>query len=99
MTVGTKSTTEGRPGMAWLQSDGWIRTKVGWWTARGRPRVTGRRIDGAARPLRAYVGPLSATATVSFYPSDLEFPSTDCWRITATAAGARLVATVKVVSA
>jgi hypothetical protein len=88
---------EGEPGMAWLQDDGWIRTKVGWWTAHGKPRVTGRRIDAAAKPLRAEIGPLSASANTTFYPSGLYFPSTGCWRITATAGGARLVATVKVV--
>ncbi len=88
---------DGRPGGAFIQSDGWIRTKLGWFTARGSPHVTGRRVGGTGRPLRADVGPLSSTADgTTFYPSLLYFPSFGCWRITATAAGSHLTATVNV---
>lgn len=87
---------EGRAGGASIQADGWIRTKLGWFAARGRPRVSGRRIGGAQR-LRADVGPLSWTSSGAFYPSLLYFPAFGCWRITATAGGARLDAVVRVV--
>lgn len=87
----------GRAGMAFLQRDGWIRTKVGWFTARGKPRVTGRRVDGGGGRLRADVGPLSYSSTASFYPSLLYFPSFGCWRITAAAGGAHLTAIVEVI--
>lgn len=81
-----------------IQKDGWIRTKLGWFTARGTPRVTGRRVDGTGRGLRADVGPLSSAVPGGpFYPSLLYFPSLGCWRITATAGGARLDAVVNVV--
>jgi hypothetical protein len=90
---------EGEAGQAFVQKDGWIRTKLGWWAGRGAPRVTGIRLDGRARPLRADVGPLSyATPGGPFYPSLLFFPSPGCWQITARAGGARLVAVVRVVT-
>lgn len=87
---------EGRPGWASVQRNGWIRAKVGWFAARGAPRVTGRRVDRTARPLRADVGPQSSAAGGPFYPSLLYFPSFGCWRIAASAGGARLDAVVLV---
>jgi hypothetical protein len=88
---------DGRAGGAFIQKDGWIRTKVGWFTARGTPVVSGRRVDGTGRRLRADVGPSSyAVGAGPFYPSLLYFPSFGCWRITATAGGARLDAVVSV---
>jgi hypothetical protein len=90
--------TEGKSGGAFLQANGWIRTKVGWWAAAGGPRVTGRRLDGPARPLRADMGPLSWTSSGrEFYPSNLYFPSGGCWRLRAVAGSATLVAIVRVV--
>jgi hypothetical protein len=85
----------GRSGRAFIQSDGWIRTKLGWFTTGETPRVTGRLIDGTGRRLRADVGPRSY-AGGPFYPSLLYFPSLGCWRITATAGGAHLTAIVNV---
>lgn len=89
---------DGSPRGAWafVQRDGWIRTKLGWFTSRGIPRVTGRRVDGTGRGLRADVGSRSYTSSGAFYPSLLYFPSFGCWRITATAGGARLSAVVDV---
>jgi len=84
------------PGSAWVQSNGWIRAKVGWWHARGTVRVSGKRLDAPAPPLRADVGPLSSAPGGTFVPSLLYFPSAGCWRLTATAGGARLVAVVRV---
>jgi hypothetical protein len=86
-----------RGGSAFIQKDGWIRTKLGWFASpRGAPRITGRRVDGMGRRLRADVGPLSFTSNGTFYPSLIYFPSFGCWRITATAGGAHLTAIVKV---
>jgi hypothetical protein len=86
---------EERPGNAFIQKDGWIRTKLGWFSAHGVPAVSGRRVDGTGRRLRADVGPLSyAPGDGPFYPSLLYFPSFGCWRITATVGGARLNAVV-----
>ena len=88
---------EGQPGGAWVQRDGSIRTKLGWWRARGTLRVTGRRLGSPTRRLRADVGVVSWTAAGEFIPSLLFFPSTGCWRISATAGGARLVVVVRVI--
>jgi hypothetical protein len=85
-----------RGGQAFIQRDGWIRTKLGWFARSGSPRVTGRRVDGTGRALRADVGPLSSSSGGSFYPSLLYFPSFGCWRITAAVGGARLSAIVNV---
>jgi hypothetical protein len=85
-----------RGGSAFIQKDGWIRTKLGWFASRGAPRITGRRVDGTGRRLRADVGPLSFTSNGSFYPSLIYFPSFGCWRITAAAGAARLTAIVTV---
>ena len=90
----------GKPGWAFAQPDGWIRAKVGWWTAEGAPRIAGRRLDGRARPLRADVAPLSWTASgQGFYPTILYFPSTGCWRLTAAAGGSSVDLVVRVVRA
>lgn len=93
-----RAVPDGRPGGAFIQKDGWIRAKLGWFAARGNPVVTGRRVDGTGRRLRADVGPLSyALGSGPFYPSLLYFPTFGCWKITATAGGARLTAIVRVV--
>jgi hypothetical protein len=84
-----------RGGMAFIQKDGWLRTKVGWFTVRRTPRVTGRRTDGTGRRLRVDMG-VRSYANGPFYPSLLYFPSFGCWRITATAGGASLTAIVNV---
>ena len=81
--------------MAFIQKDGWIRTKLGWFTPRVTPRVTGRRTDGTGRALRVDMG-VRSYASGPFYPSLLYFPSLGCWRITATAGGSHLVAIVNV---
>jgi hypothetical protein len=88
---------EGKPGggMAFIQKDGWIRTKLGWFTPRVTPRVTGRRTDGTGRALHVDMG-VRSYANGPFYPSLLYFPSLGCWRITATAGGSHLVAIVDV---
>ncbi|WP_147281207.1 hypothetical protein [Gaiella occulta] len=85
-----------RGGWAVIQKDGLIRTKLGWFTIRGTPRVTGRRVDGTGRQLRSDVGPLSYSSSGPFYPSLLYFPSFGCWRVTAAAGGAHLSAIVNV---
>jgi hypothetical protein len=85
-----------RGGSAFIQKDGWIRTKLGWFASRGTPRITGHRVDGTGRRLRADVRPLSFTSNGTFYPSLIYVPSFGCWRITAAAGGASLTAIAKV---
>jgi len=89
---------DGKPGGAFIQKDGWIRTKLGWFSAHVVPAISGRRVDGTGRRLRADVGAISyAPGSGPFYPSLLYFPSFGCWRITATAGRVRIDATVNVI--
>jgi hypothetical protein len=88
---------DGRGGAwAFIQRNSWIRTKLGWFTARGTPSITGRRVDSTGRRLRADVGQLASDSDGPFYPSLLYFPTFGCWRITATAGSAHLTAIVSV---
>lgn len=71
------------------RDDGTIETKVPWWRGvRGRLRITGRRLDGPAPPLRARVpggyGPIGFQATA------LVFPTAGCWSVAGTAGTASL---------
>ena len=60
--------------------DGSISAKFGWWRAgSGTIRITGRRIDAPARPLRARV---PAGYGAGFQATVLTFATTGCWRIT-----------------
>lgn len=66
--------------MATINSDGSIDAKFGWWRAgSGKIKISGRRLDASARPLRAHVpdgyGP-------GFQATGLTFPTTGCWRVT-----------------
>ena len=89
---------EGRPGGAWVMPDGSIRTKVGWLSRKGTPRVSGRRLDRPARPLDADVGMESfVLGSGPFYPSRLVFPTVGCWQISARNSEARLTVVVRVV--
>jgi hypothetical protein len=90
---------DGAPGgaNAFLQEDGWIRTKLGWFAKAGPPRVTGHPFGRLRPQLRSDVGPLSATSSGVFYPSLLYFPAFGCWKISARAGGDRLEAVVRVV--
>ena len=88
---------DGRPGWAWVQQDGWIRTKLGWLSPGRAPRVEGRRIDGRSRPLRVEMGVRSFSETGRFYPSLLYFPSAGCWKLTAFNGSVRIDFVVRVV--
>jgi hypothetical protein len=98
------ATPEGRRpgGLAQVQADGSIETKLGWWNWRSRrPRLSGRRVDGPSRALSAEIFSLAtefvSARSVRFFPSGFTFPTAGCWRITARTGDAKLVATVKVV--
>jgi len=71
------------PGGGWratINDDGSIDAKFGWWRAgSGKIRITGRRLDASAPPLRAHV-PDGYSA--GFQATGLTFPATGCWRVT-----------------
>jgi hypothetical protein len=81
--------------MATVEDDGSIHTKVGWWRGvPGRLRVTGRRLDAAAPPLRASVP--GGYGPRGFQPTGLVFPTVGCWRVVGQVGDARLTFVVRV---
>jgi hypothetical protein len=85
------------PGGGWratINDDGSIDAKFGWWRAgSGKIRITGRRLDVAAPPLRAHV-PDGYSA--GFQATGLTFPTTGCWRVTGRYGAASLTFTMLV---
>ena len=82
--------------VAVVEPDGSIYTKLGWWRGvPGRFSITGRRLDRPAPPLRVSLHTASYP-TIGFIPSGLTFPTTGCWRVTATQGVGRLVFVVMV---
>ena len=76
-----------------------IYAKLGWWRGvAGRFRITGHRLDRPAPPLRVSLH-VESYPTVGFIPSGLTFPTTGCWRVTASQGTGRLSFVVKVTRA
>ncbi|WP_155344560.1 hypothetical protein [Acrocarpospora pleiomorpha] len=68
-------------GPDFVEEDGSIRMKFGWWRGvRGKLDITGRRLDGPAPNLRADV-PVGYEPT-GFQASGLYFPAEGCWEVT-----------------
>lgn len=69
--------------------DGYLEMKFPWWRGgRGRLRISGRRLDAPARPLRARVP--GGYGDSGFQATEIEFPSPGCWRVRARAGRASL---------
>lgn len=85
--------TEGRP-----RPNGAVYAKILWRRdprrARGRMRVTGRRLDEAGGSLRANLD----QGHSDFVPSSLIFSSAGCWSVTARSGKARVRYVVRVVN-
>jgi hypothetical protein len=63
--------------------------KFGWWRAVTGPlRITGRRLDGEAPPLRADIP--SGYGDTGFQATGVIFPTEGCWQVTGTVAGSTL---------
>jgi len=83
--------------MAEIRPDGSIRAKIGWW--RGLPArlvISGRRLDAKAAPLRADLPSSNSYGVPGLYPSELVFPTTGCWRVSAKLGRAHLSFTLLV---
>lgn len=69
----------GGPGFVF--EDGSLGMKSAWWRLRsGRLSITGKRLDGAAPPLRVDVG--EGYRDIGFQPATLIFPTPGCWEVT-----------------
>jgi hypothetical protein len=76
-------------GPGFVNGDGSIGMKFGWWrNVRGHLQITGRRLDASAPPLRASVP--SGYGLTGFQSSGVIFPTEGCWRVTGTAGTATL---------
>lgn len=77
------STVVFRPrGWGSILADGSMKMKYPWFRAQGltgKLTITGRRLDGAAPPLRAHI-PKGYSAT-GFQATELIFPTEGCWEI------------------
>ena len=77
------------------QLDGLVGVKFGWWrNVRGYLRITGRRLDGVAPPLRAGIPDYGMTG---FQASGVYFPTAGCWQVTGKAGTATLTFVTMVV--
>jgi hypothetical protein len=66
--------------MATINKDGSIDAKQGWWRGvPGKLRISGRRLDAAARPLRSWVP--EGYGRSGFQPAGLTFPTVGCWKV------------------
>jgi hypothetical protein len=78
-----------------IKPDGSVVTKLGWW--RGVPgalRITGRRTDATAPPLRADVP--DGYGPTGFQATQITFASTGCWKVLARVGNERLDFVVRV---
>jgi hypothetical protein len=76
-------------GPEFVTSDGAVSMKFGWWRkVEGTLRITGRRLDGEAPPLRGYVP--DGYGKTGFQASGVDFPTEGCWEVTGTVGAARL---------
>jgi hypothetical protein len=67
----------GRP---FANKDGSVSMKFPWWRSiTGHLRITGRRLDGRAPPLRADVP--YGYGTTGFQASGVVFPTPGCWQV------------------
>jgi hypothetical protein len=79
---------------ATIDADGAIHAKYGWWrNGLAKIKITGRRLDGIAPPLRADV---PSGYGSGFQATMVVFPTTGCWRVTGTFLGAKLTFTALV---
>jgi hypothetical protein len=81
-----------------LNRDGSLATKFPWWGAKrvgGHLRISGRRLDSHANPLRVSVAP-GVTRAPHFWASTITFAAQGCWKVTGTAGTEKLTFVVQV---
>ena len=79
-----------------LRDDGSVDIKYGWWRGvEGALTISGRRVDGPAPPLSAFVP--RGYEPSGFQPSGIVFPTEGCWEVTGRVADASLTFVVLLV--
>jgi hypothetical protein len=78
-----------------LNREGTISEKFPWFGASGLVgdlRITGKRLDRAAPPLRARINPgtVESAPDMRFWATGITFPTAGCWRITGRVDDVRL---------
>jgi hypothetical protein len=74
---------------AFVEPDGWLGWKLGWWRiASGTLAITGRRLDASAPPLRAFVP--DGYGLTGFQSTGVSFPTQGCWEVTGAVGAATL---------
>lgn len=75
-------------GSRFINKNGSVGMKFGWWrNVRGHLRITGRRLDAPAAPVRTGVTDYGMTG---FQASGVIFPAAGCWQVTGKAGTATL---------
>ena len=65
----------------WVEADGSIGIKFGWWReVAGKLTITGRRLDASAPPARGDIP--DGYGTTGFQASGVWFPTEVCWEVT-----------------
>jgi len=76
-------------GSGFILEDGSLSMKFPWWRGvTGKLTITGRRLDGAAPPLRARIP--GGYGDTGFQASGIIFPTTGCWEVTGSVGEASL---------
>jgi hypothetical protein len=78
-----------------ILTDGSLRMKFLWFKRPGVMTIEGRRLDGAAGPLRANLN--HEFDAQDFQPSSLIFPTEGCWEVTSRVRDASLTFVTRVV--
>lgn len=83
-------------GSGFVTKEGSLGMKFGWWRGiAGHLRISGRRLDGQAKPLRAEIS--DGYGTIGFQPSYIIFPTPGCWQVTGCVGKAHLTFVTKIV--
>jgi hypothetical protein len=96
-TLWPNGTVEFRPGgPGFVESDGSRSMKWPWWRGvRGKLTIEGRRLDGAAPPLRAHIP--AGYGDTGFQSTALIFPTAGCWEVTGRVGDVSLTFVTRVV--
>jgi hypothetical protein len=96
-TLSPNGTVEFRPGgPGSVDPDGSLDMKFPWWRGvRGKLTIEGRRLDGAAPPLRAHIP--EGYGDTGFQSTALVFPTAGCWEVTGRVGDASLTFVTRVI--